>query len=73
MRELVEIAQVLAAGYVGLGVLFAVPFLARGATRVDSSVPGSTAGFRAVIVPGVVALWPLLLSRWLRARREEDR
>jgi hypothetical protein len=52
--------------YAALGVLFAVAFLTRGIERVDPGAHGSGWGFRLVVLPGVVALWPLLLSRWMR-------
>lgn len=51
--------------YVGLGLLFAVVFLWRGIDRLDSAVPGSSLGFRLIILPGVAAFWPVLLRRWL--------
>ena len=53
--------------YLALGLLFAVPFAARGVNRIDPIANGGTWGFRLMIVPGVVALWPLLLMRWVRA------
>ena len=55
----------LVAIYVGLGLLFAVPFVLWGAGRVDPVARESSWGFRLVVVPGVVALWPLLAKRWL--------
>ncbi len=51
--------------YAALGVAFAVPFLARGIGRLDSGAHGSGWGFRLIVLPGVVAFWPLLLRRWL--------
>ena len=69
MRALVEVMQTVAVAYLGAGVLFAPWFLARGAAVIDPSVPGSTFGFRIVILPGVVALWPVLLMKWSRAGR----
>jgi hypothetical protein len=52
--------------YVLLGLLLALFFVTRGAGRIDPSVQQSTWGFRLMIVPGVVALWPVLLLRLLR-------
>lgn len=52
--------------YAGLGVLFAVPFVARGIERVDPAARGASPGFRLIVLPGVVALWPLLARRWWR-------
>lgn len=48
------------------GVLFAVPFVLRGVNRIDPVAREGTWGFRLLILPGVVALWPLLLGRWVR-------
>jgi hypothetical protein len=50
----------------GLG--FAAAFLPRRIERVDPSARGSSWAFRLLILPGVVALWPLL---WARTRAKE--
>jgi hypothetical protein len=52
--------------YALLGTLFALAFISFGITRIDSEAKGSGWGFRAIIFPGVVAFWPLLLFRWAR-------
>jgi hypothetical protein len=52
--------------YAAFGLLFAPFFLMRGAARIDPSVQQSTWGFRWMIVPGVIALWPWLMLRLLR-------
>jgi len=51
--------------YVALGLLVGIPFVLRGVNRVDPVAAGGTWGFRLIILPGVVALWPLLLRRWI--------
>jgi hypothetical protein len=56
--------------YLLAGVLFAVAFLARGAGRIDPAAQGTGLGFRLIIGPGVVALWPLLLLRWMGSARQ---
>jgi hypothetical protein len=56
--------------YAVLGCLFAAPFISFGITRSDPEAKGSGWGFRAIIFPGVVAFWPLLLSRWVRGITE---
>jgi hypothetical protein len=48
------------------GLVFAARFLPRRIERVDPSARGSGWGFRLLVLPGVVALWPLL---WARTRR----
>jgi hypothetical protein len=52
--------------YAGLGLLFALAFVSRGVERLDPGARGATLGFRLIIVPASIALWPLLLRRWLR-------
>jgi hypothetical protein len=66
--------EVLARAVLGLlavhglaGLAFAARFLPRRIERVDASARGSSWAFRLLILPGVVALWPLL---WARTRRE---
>jgi hypothetical protein len=50
--------------YLALGAAFAVPFIAIGVQRVDPAAADASWGFRLVILPGTVLLWPLLLCRW---------
>ena len=52
--------------YSAAGLLFAAAFVFRGVQRIDSEAQGAGVGFRVLIIPGVVALWPLFVSRWLR-------
>lgn len=52
--------------YAAIGVLFAIVFVIRGVGRVDPAAPGSSWGFRLMILPGSAAFWPLLLARWIR-------
>jgi hypothetical protein len=52
--------------YAALGLLFGVAFVARGIERIDPGAHGSGWGFRLIVLPAVVAFWPLLLSRWVR-------
>jgi hypothetical protein len=59
----------LVAAYLAAGVLFALAFLSRGIERIDPAAHGARWGFRCLIAPGVVALWPLLARRWWLAAR----
>jgi len=63
-RGLVTVLQI----YLGLGVVFALPFLLRGIERIDPAARGTGWGFRLIVLPGAVALWPWLLARWLRGQ-----
>jgi hypothetical protein len=58
----------LAAAYVAIGLLFAPWFVWRGVGRIDPHAQDATLGFRLIIAPGAVALWPLLLGRLLSGR-----
>jgi hypothetical protein len=55
--------------YAGIGLLFAFAFLTSGIDRIDPASQGTGIGFRLIIVPGVVSLWPMLLLRWIRKGR----
>lgn len=51
--------------YALLGLLFTIPFALVGAGRIDPVAKEGTWGFRLLLVPGAIALWPLLAKRWL--------
>jgi hypothetical protein len=59
----------LAGIYFLTGLLFGAAFVARGVQAIDPVARGSGTGFRLIILPGAIALWPLLLRRWIRARQ----
>jgi hypothetical protein len=54
--------------YLACGLAFALPFIFFGVQKVDPHATQGTWGFRLFIIPGVMAFWPLLLSRWLTDR-----
>jgi hypothetical protein len=56
--------------YAAVGVAFAIWFVSLGVTRLDEQSRGSGVPFRLIIVPGVVALWPVLARRVLRHETE---
>jgi len=58
--------------YVGLGLVFAVPFVWSGVKRLDSEAQGSGIGFRLLILPGVAVFWPMFLDRWRRGITEPN-
>lgn len=53
----------LALVYLVLGFGFAIPFVLRGAGELDPAAREASRFFRWLILPGVVALWPLLLKK----------
>ena len=65
-----DVAEVLVkalTAYGLIGAAFAVVFVTMGIQRVDSVAEHAPLGFRLIVLPGVAALWPLLLVRWLSA------
>jgi hypothetical protein len=59
-------AVVIGAGiYACVGVAFACALLWRGLAKLDSVAGHSGWQFRCMIFPGLVALWPLWVRRWL--------
>jgi hypothetical protein len=63
----VEWAVRLFLAYLAVGFLFASVFAAFGIQQVDAAAKGSGPGLRLLVMPGAVALWPLLLRRWIRS------
>ena len=55
------------AAYTATGVAFSAVFVLFGIHRVDPVAEHAPIGFRLIVMPGVAALWPLLLTRWLKA------
>jgi len=52
--------------YAAVGLAFGILFVVAGVHRIDSGAKGAGAGFRLLILPGVAALWPVLLLLWIR-------
>ena len=51
--------------YALAGLAFAAVFLPRALARMDPRVAGAPATLRLLILPGVVALWPIFAKRWM--------
>lgn len=62
------VAEVIVTGgavYALVGLLFGVWFVTIGVTRFDPAARGTSPLFRLLILPGCVALWPLLAVKRL--------
>ena len=66
-----QIILLLVLAYAAVGFLFAVAFVCFGITRVDGAAKDSSTYFRALMIPGVAALWPLMLRKWRGAAAKE--
>ena len=56
--------------YLACGLVFAIPFALIGVKRIDPHATHGSWGFRLLIMPGTMALWPLLLRRWMSGVHE---
>ena len=66
----IEIILTIVVVYLALGVLFLIPFLIKGISKVDEGAHGSTIGFKIIIIPGVIVFWLVLLRKWMKANRK---
>ena len=57
--------------WLGAGLVVGVPFLAFAVGRVVEGAAGSSLLFRLLMLPAATLLWPVVLHRWLTARRSE--
>ena len=65
MADIVALILEAVSLYAAAGFFFALAFLVLGVARIDPAARGSALGFRLAILPGIVALWPFLLVRWI--------
>ncbi len=68
-----ETARIIVAAlevYALAGVGFALLFLPRAVARLDPRIAGAPKTLRLLILPGIVALWPLFAWRWITGAHE---
>ncbi len=65
--KLVEATLLIVGGYAIIGLLVAFALQARGLHSIDPATRGAGLGFRILVTPGLVALWPILVGKWRRA------
>jgi len=51
--------------YVLCGLVFAIPFVLKGAGTIDPVAKEGTWGFKVLVIPGVLVFWPILARRWM--------
>jgi hypothetical protein len=71
---MVQVILIIFLIYLLSGVLFVIPFLMKGLTKVDEGAHGGSIGFKLIIIPGVIVFWPVLLKNWIKKinRREQE-
>lgn len=55
---------ILLGAYLVCGLGFAIPFALVGVRRIDPHAAHGSWGFRFLIIPGTMVLWPWMLKRW---------
>ncbi len=64
-----EVAVQIFLGYVMAGLVFSIAFASKGVNVIDPASHRGSIWFRLLLVPGSVALWPVLLVKWIKASK----
>ena len=70
-QPVMNIAALLYSGiglYLLVGFVIAIAFVTFGAPRLLPAPAPISVGARLLLVPGAAALWPYVLTRWLKAK-----
>ena len=67
---IVHALLIIAGIYLLCGLLFAIPFALAGVKKIDPHASHGSWGFRVLIIPGAMFLWPLLARRWFGGQRQ---
>jgi len=59
-------------GYAGLGAVFGLYFVTRGAARIDADAHHLSPLVRLLLWPASVALWPFLLAKIVRSKSQHN-
>ncbi|MFT5168689.1 MAG: hypothetical protein ACI8P3_003934 [Saprospiraceae bacterium] len=66
MIQFIELSVTVFYAYIGLGLLFGLWFIFKGVYKVDTGTNGTSLGLRFLLLPGAIALWPILLRKYYR-------
>lgn len=67
MATIVGTMVVVLGAYGAVGIIVGIALVARGVDRIDPAMHSSPKSVRLVILPGCIALWPMMLAKWKRA------
>ncbi|MBC7773525.1 MAG: hypothetical protein H7210_13600 [Pyrinomonadaceae bacterium] len=67
-----EVILLIGASYAAAGCVFAVIFVRYGIHHVDPAARSAPFMFRALVFPGLVAMWPVMLRKWRRVTQTES-
>ena len=65
MEILIHAFIILFLAYCLIGLIVGVAFVVKGVKKVDPVSANSGLAFRLLILPGSIALWPVLLRKWI--------
>lgn len=65
-----ELAVTIFLVYVLIGLVFSFAFVFKGVSVVDSGARGGSIWFKLLLIPGSIALWPVLLVKWIKASKK---
>ncbi len=69
---IVNIILMIVAIYLACGLVFAIPFVIKGAHTIDEGAQGGTWGFKIIIIPATTVFWPLLLKKWIASAKNKN-
>ena len=55
--------------YLFIGVIFYFFFMKKGIHQIDEGAKETPLFFKALVFPGIVALWPALLKKWNQVKK----
>ncbi len=55
--------------YLMCGLVFSLAFISRGLKILDEGSHGAGIGFKLIIIPGCMVFWPVLLKKWMNAKK----
>ena len=73
MKTVVEILLVLGGIHIAIGGIFALVIQRSILARRDPAVRGAGLGFRFLLLPGMILLWPLLVFAWFGNGHDPNR
>lgn len=72
MELIINIFLGILAVYTILGLLFGLYFLFIGATKIDPLLADSKKGIRVLLFPGVIATWPLFVTKAFQSKSNKS-
>jgi len=68
METPINIFLALLGAYFAVGLLFGIHFIFKGATKIDPLMKDTKKKVRFLLLPGVIATWPFLISKLFKSK-----